>query len=72
MPFRGYEGPGSGAGQREDDAMVAVTVYGGAGQIGGNKILSEDRHTGSFLDFAEPVAQASTLPPLRLQAGSPL
>jgi ribonuclease J len=30
---------------------VVITVYGGAGEIGGNKILLEDRDTRLFLDF---------------------
>ena len=34
--------------------MVRITAYGGAGQIGGNKILLEDRDTRIFLDFGEP------------------
>ena len=33
---------------------VSVTLYGGAGQIGGNKILLKDRDTKIFLDFGEP------------------
>ncbi len=33
---------------------LSVTVYGGADQIGGNKILLEDRDTRVFLDFGEP------------------
>jgi hypothetical protein len=31
--------------------MVSITVYGGAGVIGGNKILLEDGDTRLFLDF---------------------
>lgn len=31
--------------------MTAVTFYGGVGEIGGNKILVEDRNTKIFLDF---------------------
>lgn len=34
--------------------MVEITLYGGAGQIGGNKILLEDGDTKVFLDFGEP------------------
>ena len=34
--------------------MTAITVYGGAGEIGGNKILLEDRDTRVWLDFGEP------------------
>ena len=34
--------------------MLRITVYGGANQIGGNKILLEDRGTKVFLDFGEP------------------
>lgn len=34
--------------------MIRLTVYGGAGQIGGNKILLEDRDTRMFLDFGQP------------------
>jgi len=34
--------------------MVKITAYGGANQIGGNKILLEDRDTKLFLDFGEP------------------
>lgn len=33
---------------------VSVTLYGGAGQIGGNKILLKDRDTKVFFDFGEP------------------
>jgi ribonuclease J len=33
---------------------VSITVYGGANQIGGNKILLEDGDTKVFLDFGEP------------------
>jgi len=36
------------------DRLPALTFYGGAGQIGGNKILLEDRDTKIFLDFGEP------------------
>jgi len=36
------------------DKVPALTFYGGAGQIGGNKILVEDRDTRIFLDFGEP------------------
>jgi len=39
-------------GKRE--RVPALTFYGGAGQIGGNKILLEDRDTKVFLDFGEP------------------
>jgi ribonuclease J len=34
--------------------MTAITVYGGAGEIGGNKILVEDRDTRVWFDFGEP------------------
>jgi len=34
--------------------MTSITVYGGANEIGGNKILLEDRDTRIFLDFGEP------------------
>ena len=33
---------------------TSITVYGGAGQIGGNKILVEHKDTRLFLDFGEP------------------
>jgi len=36
------------------DRLPALTFYGGAGEIGGNKILLEDRDTKVFLDFGEP------------------
>ena len=36
------------------DRVPALTCYGGAGQIGGNKILLEDTDTKVFLDFGEP------------------
>ncbi len=36
------------------DKVPALTFFGGAGQIGGNKILLEDRDTRVFLDFGEP------------------
>lgn len=42
---------GKGRGAR---SMVKITAYGGANQIGGNKILLEDRDTRLFLDFGEP------------------
>ncbi len=38
----------------KSDRLPALTFYGGAGQIGGNKILLEDRDTKIFLDFGEP------------------
>ena len=31
--------------------MVTITIYGAAGEIGGNKILLEDRDTRVLLDF---------------------
>ncbi len=34
--------------------MVKITLYGGVGQIGGNKILLEDGDTTVFFDFGEP------------------
>ena len=34
--------------------MTSITVYGGANEIGGNKILVEDKDTRIFLDFGEP------------------
>jgi ribonuclease J len=34
--------------------MVRITAYGGVNEIGGNKILLEDRDTRIFLDFGEP------------------
>ena len=34
--------------------MNSITVFGGANEIGGNKILVEDRDTKVFLDFGEP------------------
>lgn len=38
--------------RRNGGAMpVTITVYGGAGEIGGNKILLEDRGTRLLLDF---------------------
>jgi len=36
------------------DRMVKITLYGGVAQIGGNKILIEDRDTRVFFDFGEP------------------
>jgi ribonuclease J len=33
--------------------VVSVTVYGGAGEIGGNKILVKDKDTNVFLDFGK-------------------
>ena len=36
------------------DNMVRITAYGGVDEIGGNKILLEDRDTRVFLDFGEP------------------
>ena len=42
------------SGRRGVRSMVKITVYGGANQIGGNKILLEDRDTKIFLDFGEP------------------
>jgi len=38
--------------------MIKITVHGGAGQIGGNKILLEDRDTKVFLDFGEAFGMA--------------
>jgi ribonuclease J len=34
--------------------MVKITLHGGAGEIGGNKVLLEDGDTRVFLDFGEP------------------
>ena len=34
--------------------MTAVTFYGGVNEIGGNKILIEDRETKLFFDFGQP------------------
>lgn len=34
--------------------MVKITLYGGVGEIGGNKILLEDGDTRVFFDFGEP------------------
>ena len=34
--------------------MVRITAYGGVDQIGGNKILLEDKDTRVFFDFGEP------------------
>ena len=34
--------------------MVSLTLFGGVGQIGGNKILVEDGDTRVFFDFGEP------------------
>jgi ribonuclease J len=39
---------------RSKKRMVKITLYGGANQIGGNKVLLEDRDTRIFLDFGEP------------------
>ncbi len=33
--------------------MVSITVYGGAGEIGGNKILLQDKDAKIYLDFGE-------------------
>ena len=33
--------------------MVSLTFYGGAGEIGGNKILLEDKDAKIYLDFGE-------------------
>ena len=33
--------------------MVSLTFYGGAGEIGGNKILLEDKNAKIYLDFGE-------------------
>ena len=38
----------------ETEHMVRITAYGGVDQIGGNKILLEDRDTRVFFDFGEP------------------
>jgi len=35
------------------DLMVSLTFYGGAGEIGGNKILLEDKGVKIYLDFGE-------------------
>ncbi|MBU1159320.1 MAG: hypothetical protein KKE24_08275 [Candidatus Thermoplasmatota archaeon] len=34
--------------------MVSITLFGGVGQIGGNKVLLEDGDTRIFFDFGEP------------------
>lgn len=34
--------------------MTSITLYGGAGEIGGNKILLEDKGVKIYLDFGEP------------------
>jgi mRNA degradation ribonuclease J1/J2 len=36
-----------------DDEMVKLTFYGGVNEIGGNKVLLEDRETRVFLDFGQ-------------------
>ena len=46
---------------------LAITVYGGAGEVGGNKILLEDQDTRLFLDFGvaippRPSSQATAGP----------
>ena len=33
--------------------MTSLTFYGGVNEIGGNKILLEDRDTKIFLDFGQ-------------------
>ncbi len=33
--------------------MVSITLFGGAGEIGGNKVLIEDKKTKVFLDFGQ-------------------
>jgi len=33
--------------------MVSLTFYGGAGEIGGNKILLEDKGARVYLDFGQ-------------------
>ncbi len=40
--------------KRTGGQTTSITVYGGAGQIGGNKILVEHKDTRLFLDFGEP------------------
>ncbi len=39
--------------------MVTLTFYGGVNEIGGNKILLEDKETRVFLDFGMPFSQVS-------------
>jgi len=34
-------------------AMVSLTFYGGVNEIGGNKVLLEDRKVRVFLDFGQ-------------------
>ena len=36
--------------------MTAITFFGGAGEIGGNKILIEDRNSTFVLDFGKSYA----------------
>lgn len=38
--------------------MVKITLYGGVNEIGGNKVLLEDRDTRVFFDFGEPFGMA--------------
>jgi ribonuclease J len=41
-----------------DKAMASITVYGGAGEIGGNKVLVEDQGARIWLDFGMSFRQA--------------
>jgi ribonuclease J len=48
--------------------MVELTFYGGVNEIGGNKILVEDKGTRIFFDFGQPFAFASEFFTGRLSA----
>ena len=42
------------------EVMIKLTFYGGVNEIGGNKILLQDKKTRGLLDFGQSFARAST------------
>ena len=40
--------------------MTSLTFYGGIGEVGGNKILLEDKGTKIFIDFGKSFAKIGT------------
>ena len=43
------------------DRMTSLTFYGGVNEIGGNKILLEDKDTRVFLDFGKGFSRRDIL-----------
>src|SRR2546426_8641824 len=44
---------------KRQDLMTSLTFYGGVNEIGGNKILLEDKDTRVFLDFGKGFSRRS-------------